>query len=178
MRNMMMVLFLPALAGMCQETPKVAEPQVAKSYVLMNDAKEKSDPFLNDVAAFLETNTVVYLATFDGQSPRVRPVRYTVMMDNKIVIATSTKKELSRQISKTPNVEISVTAADSSAFLRYKGKAVVCEDARMKAKFLSDFPKFKKMFGDNLVVYLIEPEMAGIFPMKKGEPPKTKVFAK
>jgi len=145
--------------------------------VFVKESKEKSDPFMNEAAAFLEKNTVIYLATYDGQSPRVRPVRYTVILDNKLVLATSAKKELSLQIEKNPNVEISAAAADGSVFLRYKGKAVACKDAEIKAKFLADHPKFQKLFGENLVVYLVEPERVGIFPLKGGQP-KTKTFVK
>ena len=177
MRKMAMLLLVPALAGFCQETPKPAEVQAAKSYLFVKEAKETSDPLMNEVAAFLEKNTVLYLATCDGQSPRVRPVRYTVIMDNKLVLATSSKKELSQQIAKNPNVEISAATVDGGVFLRYKGKAVTCEDAAIKAKFLEGHPKFQKMFGENLVVYLIEPEMVGIFPLKGGQP-KTKTFVK
>ena len=120
---------------------------------------------------------MIYLATCDGQSPRVRPVRYTTIMDNKLAVATSTKKELSQQIEKNPNVEVSSSAADGSAFVRFKGKAVACKDADVKAKFLAGHPKFQKMFGENLVVYLIEPEMVGIFPLKGGQA-KTKTYVK
>ena len=179
MQKMMLLLALSPLAGFCQEAPKPADaaPQVAQSYVFVKEPKEKSDPMLNEAAAFLEKNTVIYLATCDGQSPRVRPVRYTVIMDNKLVIATSSKKELSQQIEKNPNVEVSSAAADGSVFIRFKGKAAVCADADLKAKFVAAHPKFQKMFGENLAVYLIEPEMVGIFPVKGG-PAKTKVFTK
>jgi len=174
---MALLALVPALVGFCQEAPKPVEPQAAKSYILVKEAKEKSDPFMNEAAAFLEKNNVVYLATYDGQSPRVRPVRYTVIMDNKLVVATSLKKELSQQIAKNPNVELSSSTADGSVFLRYKGKAVVCNDADITAKFLADHQKFQKMYGADLVIYLIEPEMAGIFPLKGGQP-KTKTFVK
>jgi len=95
MHKLTMALALSALAGFCQEAPKPADaaPQAAASYVFFKDSKDKSDPLLNEAAAFFEKNTAIYLATCDGQSPRVRPVRYTVIMDNKLVIATSAKKE-------------------------------------------------------------------------------------
>jgi len=179
MHKLTMALALSALAGFCQEAPKPADaaPQAAASYVFFKESKDKSDPLLNEAAAFFEKNSAIYLATCDGQSPRVRPVRYTVIMDNKLVIATSAKKELSQQIEKNPNVEVSSAAADGSVFVRFKGKAVACADAELKAKFVADHPKFQKMFGDNLVVYLIDPERVGIFPVKGGQA-KTKTFTK
>ena len=179
MHKLTLALALSALAGFCQEAPKPADaaPQAAQSYVFFRESKDKSDPVLNEIAAFLEKNTVIYLATCDGQTPRVRPVRYTVIMDNKLVIATSSKKELSQQIEKNPNVEVSSAAADGSAFVRFKGKAAACADAELKAKFVADHPKFQKLFGDGLVVYLVEPENVGLFPMKGGQA-RTKTFTK
>jgi hypothetical protein len=92
MHKSMVLLALTALAGFCQETPKPADAvQAAKSYVFFKETQAKSDPLLNEMAAFLEKNTVLYLATCDGQSPRVRPVRYTV------ILTTSSRSQLLRK---------------------------------------------------------------------------------
>ena len=177
MRTLMVSLAVGTLFGFCQERVTAAEAQTAKSYVFVKESQAKSDPMLNDAAAFLEKNNVIFLATYDGQSARVRPVRYTVILDNKLAVASSTKKELSQQIARNPYVEISAVAADGGGFVRFKGKAEVCGDADIKAKFLTDHPKFKKLFGDAFVLYLISPEKVGLFPMKKGCKPETKTYA-
>ncbi len=177
MRMWMFLLAVPALFGFCQEGAPAAGRQDAKSYVFVKEPKAKSDPMLNDAAAFLEKNNVIFLATYDGQSARVRPVRYTVILDNKLAVATSTKKELSQQIAKNPFVEVSAVASDGSAFLRYKGKAVVCGDAAIRSLFLAEHPKFQKLYGDSFVLYLIEPAQVGLFPMKKDALPETKTYA-
>jgi uncharacterized pyridoxamine 5'-phosphate oxidase family protein len=166
-KGIVLAVLLPVLAGMGEE---------AKSYVLLKDGADKRDGFLQDVAAFLEKAGHFYLATVgeDGGA-RVRPIKYTLVIDNKLIFATSEKKELFEQIRKNPKVEISNTAPDGSAFLRYKGTARQTTDEAVRARFLEAFPKFKDMYKEALTFFFIEPEMAGVFPMKGGKP-VTKTF--
>lgn len=167
-RGIMLAILLPVLAVVGGE---------AKSYVLLKEGADKKDAFLQDVAAFMEKAGHFYLATVgDDGGARVRPVKYTLIIDNKLVFATSNTKELFAQVNKNPKVELSKTATDGSAFMRYKGTAKLTADEAVKTCFLNAFPMFKDMYKDGLVFFLIEPEMAGIFPMKKGGKPVTKKF--
>ena len=172
-----MLLVVPALAGLCQDAPKPAEAPALKSYVWAKEGADKSDLFMQEVAAFFEKNDYFDLATVEGDGARVRPIRYTLIVDNKLVFATSAKKEMVGQLAKNPNVELARTAKDDSAFIRYKGKAVLCADADVKARFAELQPAMAKKFGADLALFFVEPEMIGIFPMKGGQP-KTKIFTK
>ena len=156
-----------ALAGMSEEI---------KSYVLVKEGADKQDVFLQEVAGFLEKAGHFYLATCEQEGARVRPIKYTFVMDNKLVFVTSSQKGMYAQLLKNPKVEISRTAIDGSAYLRYKGTAELCKDEAVKAKIVEAYPFFEKNFKENLVVFAIAPEMAGIFPMKGGQA-KTKVFS-
>ena len=177
MRKMVALAVLLACVGYGQEAPKPAGPQEGKSYVWVIESPDKSDLFMQEVAAFLEKNDHFYLATVEGQGARVRPIKYTLVVDNKLLFATSAKKEMYAQLLKHPGVELSRTATDNSAYLRYKGKAVLCEDADVKAKLLEAQPSFGQKFGADLALFFVEPEMVGLFSMKGGQP-KTKVFSK
>jgi len=179
MRKMMLLVMVSASVGFCQEASKPAALPAAevKSYVWVKESPEKSDLFMQDVAAFFEKNEHFYLATVDGQGARVRPIKYTMIADNKLLFVTSAKKEMYGQLVKNPSVELSRTATDNSAYLRYKGKAVLCTDADVKAKLLAAQPSFGKKFGDDMALFFVEPEMIGIFPMKGGQA-KTKIFTK
>lgn len=156
-----------ALAGMSEEI---------KSYVLVKEGADKQDVFLQEVAGFLEKAGHFYLATCEQEGARVRPIKYTFVMDNKLVFVTSSQKGMYAQLLKNPKVEISRTAIDGSAYLRYKGTAELCKDEAVKAKIVEAYPFFEKNFKENLVVFAITPDMAGIFPMKGGQA-KTKVFS-
>jgi uncharacterized pyridoxamine 5'-phosphate oxidase family protein len=177
MWKMTMLLLVPALAGFCQDAAKSAEPLAAASYVWVNQNAEKQDALMQDVAAFFEKNDYFYLATVDGQGARVRPIRYTMVADNRLLFVTSSKKEMYTQLLSNPNVELSRTAKDDSAYIRYKGKAVVENDPKVKAKMLELQPAMSKKFGEDMVIFAVEPEQVGIFPMKGGQV-KTKTFTK
>lgn len=176
-KRMVLLLLVPALSGFCQDAAKPAKPQAVASYVWVNQNAEKLDVFMQDVAQFFEKNDHFYLATVDGQGARVRPIKYTMVADNKLLFVTSAKKEMHGQLLKNPSVELSRTASDGSAYIRYKGKAVVENDPKVKAKMLELQPSFGKKFGADMVIFAVEPEQIGIFPMKGGQA-KTKIFTK
>ena len=171
MRKMVLLLLVPALAGFCQDAAKPAVPQAGASYVWVNQSAEKLDVFMQDVAAFFEKNDHYYLATVDGQGARVRPIKYALVADNRLLFVTTAKKEMYGQLLKNPNVELSRTAADGT-FIRYKGKAVVEGDPKVRAKLI----EAGKKLGDDSVVFAVEPEKIGIFV--KGGQAKTKIFTK
>ena len=176
MRGMMVFAAALAAAAACGQVETApVEVQALKSYVWVKESAAKSDPLLKEVAAFFEKNDHFYLATVDGEGARVRPIRNTLIVDNKLVFATTPKKEMYKQLLKNPGVELSRHATDGASFVRFKGKAVLCEDAEVRAKFVELQPDMVKKLGDGLTLFCVEPEMVGIFSMK-GEKPKTKSF--
>jgi uncharacterized pyridoxamine 5'-phosphate oxidase family protein len=167
-----------ATGALAQEAAKpAAEPQALKSYVWVKESADKADPFMQEVAAFFEKNDYFDLATVEGQGARVRPIRYTLIVDNKLLFATSAKKEMYAQLLKSPGVELTRTASDTSAYLRFQGKAALCADPDVKAKFAELQPSMAKKFGADLALFFVEPEQIGLFSMK-GAPPKVKSFKK
>ncbi|MDD4101313.1 MAG: pyridoxamine 5'-phosphate oxidase family protein [Kiritimatiellae bacterium] len=177
MRFIAMLLTISAMVGFCQDATKPAA-QPTESYLLVKLSPESQDLFMREVAEFLEKAGHFYLASFDGKAARVRPIKFTFVVDNRVLFVTSKKKEMYGQLINFPEVEISRTAADNSTYLRYKGKAVPCAEPDIKAKLLERFPFFEKNFGDNLALFTVDPEKAGLFSTKKEIPAKTKIYAK
>jgi uncharacterized pyridoxamine 5'-phosphate oxidase family protein len=179
MRKLLMTAMVSsALFGLTQEAVKpAAAAQAGASYVWVKESADKQDALLQEAAAFLEKEGHFYLASVEGDAARVRPLKYVMIVDNKVLFVTSSKKEMYPQLLLNPKVELSRTAADGSAYLRYKGKAVLCSDAAVKAKLLELQPTFGKKFGEDQALFLVEPEMVGIFPMKGGQA-KTKSYGK
>jgi len=170
MRKWMWVLWMPVLTSLAQDAGcPAAVQQEVKSYVWVKGDAAKQEPVLREAAAFLEKAGHFYLATCEGDSPRVRPIKYVFIVDNKLLFVTSAKKGMYQQLLKNPKVEISRTAVDKSAYLRFCGRAVLCGDAAVKAKLLEMEPVFGKKFGEDQAIFLVEPERVGLFPMKGGE---------
>jgi len=147
------------------------DKETSKSYLLVNE--QGKDAFLEEMASFMETNSILYLATAETNSPCVRPVRFSCIMDNKLAIVTSFKKEMSKQMTANSAVELCTTAADGKVYLRFSGTAAVCKDETVIAKFNEVHPKFKGMFGKDFALYLITPTKVGLWG---GKEKKTKTF--
>lgn len=165
-KTMMMGCMLGlAMLGLAQDAA------VSKSYVLVKD--QTKDAFLEEMATFMETNSILYLATIEENKPCVRPVRFTCILDNKLAIVTSLKKGMSAQMKANPAVELSTTSADGKSYIRFSGKAALCGDQDLIAKHNELHPKFKGMYKTDFALYLVTPDQVGLWG---GKEPKTKKF--
>ena len=61
---------------------------------------------------FLKEAGVYYLATVDGDQPRVRPFGTVDLFEDKLYIQTGKVKAVARQMKANPKVEISAMAQD------------------------------------------------------------------
>ncbi len=112
---------------------------------------------INEVCEFLQEAKTYYLATVEGDQPRVRPFGTAHIFEDKLYIQSGKVKDVAKQIEENPKFEI--CAFDKGAWIRVWGKLV--EDPRIEAQesMLEANPTLKKMYaaGDgNTVVYYIE----------------------
>ncbi|MBR6255991.1 MAG: pyridoxamine 5'-phosphate oxidase family protein [Lachnospiraceae bacterium] len=108
------------------------------------------------VEKFLKEAGTYYLATVDGDQPRVRPFGTINEFDGKLYIQTGKSKDVSRQIHANPKVEI-------CAFMNGEWLRVACElveDDRREARqsMLDAYPSLQNMYsaddGNTEVFYL------------------------
>ena len=116
---------------------------------------------IDEVCEFLKEVGTYYLATTDGDQPRVRPFGTAHIFEGRLYIQTGKKKDVSKQIEANPKFEI--CAFDKGTWLRLAGKLV--EDPRTEAQqsMLDAYPSLQKMYavGDgNTVVYYVEDGVA------------------
>ena len=99
------------------------------------------------VCKFLKDAGVYYLATVEGDQPRVRPFGTANIFDGKLYIQTGKVKPCSRQILDNPKVEIS--AFHEGTWIRLAGTLV--EDDRVEAKksMLDAYPNLRGMYDEN-----------------------------
>ncbi len=111
---------------------------------------------MKDVFEFLEKAGTYYLATAEGDQPRVRPFGTVDLFEDRLYIQTGKKKEVAKQIEKNPKVEI--CAFMNGDWLRVSGTLV--EDDRREARkhMLDKYPSLRAMYneddGNTLVLYL------------------------
>ena len=99
------------------------------------------------VCKFLKDAGVYYLATEEGDQPRVRPFGTANIFDGKLYIQTGKVKPCSQQIMVNPKVEIS--AFHQGTWIRIAGELV--EDDRIEAKksMLDAYPNLRGMYDEN-----------------------------
>lgn len=108
------------------------------------------------VEKFLKEAETYYLATVEGDQPRVRPFGTAHIFEGKLYIQTGKVKDVSKQIHTNPKVEI--CAFKKGEWLRVAGELV--EDDRREARqsMLDAYPSLQKMYstddGNTEVFYL------------------------
>ena len=111
---------------------------------------------MEKTAQFLKEAGVYYLATVEGDQPRVRPFGTANIFEGKLYIQTGKVKDVSKQIHANPKAEI-------CAFKDGKWLRVACElveDDRLEAReaMLDAYPELKGMYaaddGNTEVFYL------------------------
>ena len=99
------------------------------------------------VLEFLKKANVYYLATVEGDQPRVRPFGTVNEFDGKLYIQTGKIKPTSRQLAANNKVEI--CAFTNGEWLRVSCELV--EDDRVEAKksMLDAYPELRHMYNEN-----------------------------
>ncbi len=99
------------------------------------------------VEEFLKKAGVYYLATVEGDQPRVRPFGTINLFEDKLYIQTGKSKPVSKQIMANPKVELSAMVEGS--WIRIACELV--EDDRVEAKkaMLDAYPNLRGMYDEN-----------------------------
>ena len=111
---------------------------------------------MKKVEQFLKEAGTYYLATTDGDQPRVRPFGTIHIYEDKLYIQTGKVKDVSKQIHANPKVEI--CAFKDGEWLRVAGELV--EDDRREARqsMLDAYPSLQQMYsaddGNTEVFYI------------------------
>lgn len=109
---------------------------------------------MKKVEQFLKEAETYYLATVDGDQPRVRPFGTAHIFEDKLYIQTGKVKDVSKQIHANPKVEI--CAFKNGEWLRVSGELVVDERIEAKESMLEAYPSLKNMYSatdDNTEVF-------------------------
>lgn len=96
------------------------------------------------IVKFLKDAGVYYLATVEGDQPRVRPFGTAHVFEGKLYIQTGKVKDVSRQLLANPKAEI--CAFLNGEWIRIAGELI--EDDRIEARqpLLDAYPGLQKMY--------------------------------
>ena len=118
---------------------------------------------MQEVYEFLKKSGTYFLATVDGDQPRVRPFGTAHIFEDKLYIQTGKVKNVSKQMLKNPKIEI--CAMNGGEWIRIQALAV--EDDRIEAKqgMLDAYPNLKSRYSatdDNMQVLYLKDAVATI----------------
>ena len=110
---------------------------------------------MREVYEFLKKCGTYYLATVEGDQPRVRPFGTVDIFEDRLYIQTGKVKDVSKQIQANPKVEICAFA--DGKWLRVAGTLVRDDRLEPKVHMLDSYPALKAMYsaedGNTEVLY-------------------------
>lgn len=99
---------------------------------------------MEEVFKFLKECGTYYLATVDGDQPRVRPFGTIDLFEGKLYIQTGKVKDVSKQLQKNPKAEICAFA--NGTWVRIAGKLIRDDRIEPKKHMLDAYPHLQAMY--------------------------------
>lgn len=112
---------------------------------------------MQEIYEFLKKCGVYYLATMDGDQPRVRPFGTIDIYEGKLYIQTGKIKDVSKQLQSNPKAEI--CGFVDGEWVRVAGKLIRDESREAKQHMLDAYPNLQAMYSaedDNTEVLYFE----------------------
>ena len=117
---------------------------------------------------FLTEAGLFFLATVDGDQPKLRPLGAHMEMDGKVLFGVGDFKNVYRQLQANPKVEI-VACKKDGHWLRYTGKTVFETDPKYAESSLEAMPHLRNIYneetGNKLMMFHLEDATAVDIPM-------------
>ena len=112
---------------------------------------------MEEVYEFIKSCNYYFIATTEGNQPRVRPFGTVNIFENKLYIQTGHSKRIAKQLAENPKVEI---CAYNGTTQWVRVEAELMEDTRIEAKksMLDAYPSLQKMYSaedENTAVYYL-----------------------
>ena len=132
---------------------------------------------MQEVEKFLKECGVYFVATVDGDQPRVRPFGTANIFDGKLYIQTGKSKDGTKQIQTNAKVEVCALDKSGSKWLRITGKLISDDRREAKVDMLEHYPSLKAMYSpddDNTEVLYFKDATATFYSF--AETPRTVKF--
>ena len=99
---------------------------------------------MKEIYDFLRRCGCFFLATEEGDQPRVRPFGTAHIFEGKLYIQTGKSKDVSKQLHANPKAEI--CAFKDGKWLRVAGELVPDDRREAKASMLDAYPSLQSMY--------------------------------
>ncbi len=131
----------------------------------------------SEVLAFLNANPDCHLATVEGNKPHVRAIGIWRADENGIILQTSTVKDLYKQLSENPNVELCFNNYQDGIQVRVSGTLEPVDDVELKKEIIAKRPFLKPLIEKEgyevVVIYSLKKGNATVWTFATNFAPKT-----
>jgi uncharacterized pyridoxamine 5'-phosphate oxidase family protein len=100
---------------------------------------------MNKAVDYLKKCGTFYIATVEGDQPRVRAFGAVAEIDDKLYLATNNKKAVYHQMMENPKVEICAMTPENN-WIRIQAEAVADDTREAKSKMLAANPVLTSMY--------------------------------
>ncbi len=129
-----------------------------------------------EVFEFIRKNPVFSLGTADDNKPHVRMMMLYRADEDGIIFNTGENKDVHRQLSANPQVEMCFYSVEEQRQVRIEGTVEVLEDLELKKQVVKDYPFLKEWVDregyDVLIVYCLRNGRATVWTMETNFKPK------
>ena len=128
--------------------------------VVINEttSQETMQENMQEVQAYLKECGAFFIATVDGDQPRVRPFGVSEIINGRLYILTGKVKDVYKQMAANGKFEICALKKSGSEWMRLSGTLVGDETLAVKEEFLRRNPSLKAMYkaddGNMAVLYI------------------------
>lgn len=101
---------------------------------------------MEEVKEFIKNCGAYFLATVEGDQPRVRPFGTVDIFEGKLYIQTGKCKNVSKQIQSNGKVEICAMDKSGAKWVRLSGTLARDDRREPKVHMLENYPELKSMY--------------------------------
>lgn len=130
---------------------------------------------MQEIYEFIKSCDTYYLATTDGDNPKVRPFGTVDIFEDRLYIQTGKIKDVYKQLTANPKAEI--CCFKDGKWIRVSGKLVPDDRREAKKHMLDAYPSLRRMYSeddDNTIVLYFAEGSATFYSFT--EPPRTVEF--
>jgi len=120
----------------------------------------------------LAASKAFYLATVDGDQPKLRPLGAHHVVDGKVWLGVGEWKDVYRQLVANPKCEVVALQPDGMHWLRWTGRAVFAEGEErelLEEVFLEGMPGLRKIYdktpGKGMMCFTLAASRAELIPL-------------
>ncbi|MBR5170891.1 MAG: pyridoxamine 5'-phosphate oxidase family protein [Muribaculaceae bacterium] len=122
-------------------------------------SKEMMEQNMKEVQAYLKECGAFFIATTDGDQPRVRPFGVSEIINGRLYIMTGKVKDVYKQMDANGKFEICALKPSGTEWMRLSGVLVADETLAVKEEFLNRNEGLKSMYkadDDNMAILYIK----------------------